>query len=62
MEIKQNKATAIYLALDDNSTGQTGMDGNDITAKNNKQIPIIREENSISLNKYKMAIAAIQRT
>ena len=36
MEIKQNKATAIYLALDDNSTGQTGMDGNDITAKNNK--------------------------
>ena len=38
------------------------MNGSDITAKSNKQIPIMGEDTSISLNKYKMTTPEVQKT
>ena len=61
IEIKENGVRTIYLELDEKCTGQTRMSGSDI-AKNNKWVPIKREESYMYLNKYKTTSSAIQRT
>ena len=54
----------IYLEIDDKCAGQIRMSGNDIIAKNNKWVPIKREETYIYIyiNKYKTTSPAIKRT
>ena len=61
-EIKENEVRAIYLGLDDKYAGQIRMSGCDVIAKNNKWVPVKREETSIYLGKYKSTSPAIKRT
>ena len=60
IEIKENEVRTIYLELD-KCAGQIRMSGSDTIAKNNKWVPIKREETSIYLNKYKSTSLAIKR-
>ena len=60
IEIKGNEVRTIYLELDDKCAGQIRMNGSDIIAKNNKWVPIKREETYIYLNKYKTTSPAIK--
>ena len=62
IEIKENEVRTIYLELDDKCAGQIRIGGSDIIAKNNKWVPIKREETYIYLNKYKTTSPAIKRT
>ena len=62
IESKDKEVQTIYLQLDDKCAGKLRMSGNDITAKNNKWVPIKREETSIFLNKYQTTSPAITRT
>ena len=62
IEIKENEVRTIYLELDDKCAGQIRMSGSDVTAKNNKWVPVKREETSIYLSKYKSISSAIKRT
>ena len=47
ISINQNEVNAIYLAFDDVSAGQIRINGNDLIARNNKWVPIKREETNI---------------
>ena len=62
IEMKENEVKTIYLELDDKSAGQIRMSGSDVIAKNNKWVPVKREETSIYLSKYKSTSPAIKRT
>ena len=62
IEIRDTEVQTIYLELDDKCAGQLRMSGSDIIAKNNKWIPIKREQTSIYFNKYKTTSPAIKRT
>ena len=62
IEIKENEVTNIYLELYGKCAGQIRMGGRDLIAKNNKCVPVKREETSIYLSKYKSASSAIERT
>ena len=62
IEIKENEVRTIYLELDDKCTGQIRMSGSDVIAKNNKWVPVKREETSIYLTKYKSTSPTIKRT
>ena len=44
ISIYQNEISAVYLAFDDASTGQIRINGNDVIERNNKWVPIQREE------------------
>ena len=48
------KSELWYLELDDKCAGQIRMSRSDVIAKNNKWVPIKREETSTYLNKYKL--------
>ena len=50
IKIKENEVRTIYLELDDKCTGQIRMSGSDIKAKNNKWVPIKREETYIYIS------------
>ena len=62
IEIRDNEVRTIYLELDERCAEQLRMKGSDIIAKNNKRVPIKREETSIYLNKHKTTSPAIKRT
>ena len=62
IKIKENEVRTTYLELDDICAEQIRMSGSDIIAKNNKWVPIKREETYIYLNKYKTTSPAIKRT
>ena len=62
VEIKENKVRTIYLELDNKCAGQIRMSESDVIAKNNKWVPVNREETSICLSKYKSTSSAIKRT
>ena len=47
IEIKENEVRTIYLELDGKCTRQIRMSGSDIIPKDNKRVPIKREETSI---------------
>ena len=53
IEIKENEVKTIYLELDEKCAGPIRISGSDIIAKNNKWVPVKREETSIYLSKYK---------
>ena len=59
IEIKENEVKTIYLELDDKCAGQIRMSGSDVIAKNNKRVPVKREETSIYLSKYRSTPPAI---
>ena len=61
-ESRNKEVQTIYLELDDTCAGKLRMSGSDITAKNNKWVPIKREETSIFLIKYQTTSPAITRT
>ena len=61
-ESRNKEVQTIYLELDDKCAGKLRMSGSDITAKNNKWVPIKREETSIFLIKYQTTSPAITRT
>ena len=48
--------------LDDKCAGQIRMNRSDVIAKNNKWVPVKREETSIYLCKYKSTSPAVKRT
>ena len=50
------------MELDDKCTGQIRISEIDVITKNNKQVPIKREETSIYFNKYKSTSPAIKKT
>ena len=50
------------MELDDKCTGQIRISEIDVITKNNKNVPIKREETSIYFNKYKSISPAIKRT
>ena len=50
------------MELDDKCAGQIRISGIDVSTKNNKQVPIKREQTSIYFNKYKSTSPAIKRT
>ena len=50
------------MELDDKCAGQIGLSGSVVIAKNNKCVPVKREETFIYLSKYKLASPAIKRT
>ena len=52
----------MHLELDDKCAGQIRMSGSDVIAKNNKWVPVKREEASIYLSEYKSTSPAIKRT
>ena len=62
IEIKENELRTIYLELDDKCAGQIRMNGSDVIAKNNKSVPVKREETSIYFNKHKSTSPTIKRT
>ena len=62
IEIKENEVKTIYLELYGKCAGQIRMGGSDLIAKNNKWVPVKREETSIYLSKYKSTSPAIERT
>ena len=62
IEIKENEVSTIYLELDEKCAGQIRKSGSDIITKNNKWVPIEREETYIYLNKNKATSPAIKRT
>ena len=62
VEIKENKVRTIYLELDNKCAGQIRMSESDVIAKNNKWVPVNREETSICISKYKSTSSAIKRT
>ena len=62
IEIKGNEVRSIYLELDDKCAGQIRTSESDVIAKNNKWVPVNREETSICISKYKSTSSAIKRT
>ena len=62
ISINQNEVNVIYVAFDDVSSGQIRINGNDVTARNDKWVPTKREEASVYINKYKIASLTINRT
>ena len=63
LETKEKKISTIYLSLDDTLMTRTRINGNDLITKNNRWVPIGRDEVSICLNcKYKTTSPTIQRT
>ena len=62
IEIKETEVRNVYLELDDKCAGQIGLSGSVVIAKNNKCVPVKREETFIYLSKYKLASPAIKRT
>ena len=60
--LNQNEVDTIYVALDDTSAGQKRINGNDVIARNNRWVPIRREETSIYISKNKTTSPAINRT
>ena len=59
ISINQNEVNAIYVAFDNVSAGQIRINGNDLIARNNKRVPIKREETSIYTNKNNATSPAI---
>ena len=59
ISINQNEVNAIYVAFDNVSVVQIRINGNDLMARNNKWVPIRREETSIYTNKNKATSPAI---
>ena len=53
IEIKENEVKTIYLELDEKCAGPIRISGSNVIAKNNKWVPVKREETSIYLSKYK---------
>ena len=60
IEIKENKDYIFGVRC--KCAGQIRMSGSDVVTKNNKRIPVKREETSIYLSKYKLTSPAIKRT
>ena len=62
IEIKGNEVRSICLELDDKCAGKIRTSENNVTAKNNKWVPVNREQTSICISKYKSTSSAIKRT
>ena len=60
--LNQNEVDTIYVAFDDTSAGQKRINGNDVIARNNRWVPISREETSIYISKNRTTSPAINRT
>ena len=60
--LNQNEVDTIYVAFDDTSAGQKRINGNDVIARNNRWVPIRREETSIYISKNRTTSPAINRT
>ena len=60
--LNQNEVDTIYVAFDDTSAGQKRINGNDVIARNNRRVPIRREETSIYISKNRTTSPAINRT
>ena len=62
IEIKEIEVKTIYLESGDKCAGQNRISGTDVIARNNKWVPVKRDETSIYLSKYKSTSPAIKRT
>ena len=60
--LNQNEVDTIYVAFDDTSAGQKRINGNDVIARNNRWVPIRREETPIYISKNRTTSPAINRT
>ena len=60
--LNQNEVDTIYVAFDDTSAGQKRINGNDVTARNNRWVPIRGEQTSIYVSKNRTTSPAINRT
>ena len=62
IEIKEKEVNTIYLKLEGTCAGQIRISTSYVIAKNNKRIPVKKEETSIYLRRYKSTSPAFKRT